>query len=129
MLVGTFLLRTISFVFSAGLGKEALGLGDADLMMMAGAFLGWQIAVVAFFVSVAPALVVGFCQLIFRKDNSLPFGPSLAAGIMATCLGWQWLGHYVQPLFFWGTLLLGLAVALCVVMFLAAFMMRIVRGS
>ena len=128
MLVGTFLLRTISFVFSAGLGKEALGLGDADLMMMAGAFLGWQIAVVAFFVSVAPALVVGFCQLIFRKDNSLPFGPSLAAGIMATCLGWQRLGPYVQPLFFWFGLMVGLTAALCVVMFLAAFTMRILRG-
>lgn len=100
LLVGTFLLRAIAYVFGKGLGKEALGLGDADLMMMAGAFLGWQIVVVAFFVSVLPALVVGVFQLLVRGDNSLPFGPSLAVGVMATCLGWRWLGPTVQPLFF-----------------------------
>jgi len=33
-LAGTFFMRGIRFVFGAGLGKEALGLGDADLMMM-----------------------------------------------------------------------------------------------
>ncbi|HWY85478.1 MAG TPA: prepilin peptidase [Gemmataceae bacterium] len=128
MFVGTYMLRVISYVFSAGLGKEALGLGDADLMMMAGAFLGWQLVVVGFFVSVGPALVVGSFQWIFRRDNSLPFGPSLAAGVMITCLCWQWLGPYVQPLFFWGVLIAGLAGALCVVMFLAALAIRTVRG-
>ena len=33
---GMVLLRAIKFMFERGLGKEALGLGDADLMMMAG---------------------------------------------------------------------------------------------
>jgi len=126
--VGTFLLRIIGLVFSAGLGKEALGLGDADLMMMAGAFLGWQMVVVAFFVSVAPALVVGLFQFVIRKDNSLPFGPSLAAGVMITCLSWKHLGRYVQPLFFWGGLLLGLAIVLVIIMFLAALVMRLLRS-
>ena len=50
-LVGTFLLRGVRFVFSSGIGKEALGMGDADLMMMAGGFLGWQPVVIAFFVA------------------------------------------------------------------------------
>jgi leader peptidase (prepilin peptidase) / N-methyltransferase len=128
MLVATSMLRVISFVFSAGLGKEALGLGDADLMMMAGAFLGWQVVVVAFFISVGPALIIGLCQLVIRGDNSLPFGPSLAAGVMMSCLCWQWLGPYVQPLFFWPQLLVGLVVVLIVTMFLAAFGMRMLRG-
>ena len=48
---------------------------------------------------------------------------------MISCLCWQWLGPYVQPLFFWGTLLMGLAVVLIVAMFLAAFAMRLLRGS
>jgi leader peptidase (prepilin peptidase)/N-methyltransferase len=128
MLVGSYMLRVIGVVFSAGLGKESLGLGDADLMMMAGAFLGWQVVVVAFFVSVAPALVVGLCQLIFRQDHYLPFGPSLAAGVMLSCLCWRWLGPYVQPLFFWGELLMALVVVLIVAMFLAAYGLRLLRG-
>jgi leader peptidase (prepilin peptidase)/N-methyltransferase len=58
MLAGTFLMRAIGFLFSRGLGKEALGLGDADLMMMAGSFLGWQPIVLAFFLSAPVALVL-----------------------------------------------------------------------
>ena len=66
LLVGTLLLRLIRFLFSTGLGVEALGLGDADLMMMAGAFLGWQPLVVAFFLSVIPGLLFAVAYLVFR---------------------------------------------------------------
>src|SRR5262249_34248568 len=52
VLAGAGLPRVIGFLFKAGRGKEGLGIGDADLMMMAGAFLGWQLVIVAFFVSV-----------------------------------------------------------------------------
>lgn len=128
-LVGSFLIRIMRCVFSAGLGKEALGLGDADLMMMAGAFLGWQLVVAAVFVSVIPALVVGLFQLFLRGDNSLPFGPSLAAGVMITSLSWKWLGPYLQPLFFWGTLLAILATAMCVLMFLTSLGIRVLRRA
>ena len=86
MLVGTFLLRSIAFIFGKGFGMEGLGLGDADLMMMVGSFLGWQMVVVAFFVSSVPAMFVGFINLVVRRDNSLPLGPSLAMGTMGTCL-------------------------------------------
>ncbi len=127
LLVGTFLLRSIGFLFGRGLGKEALGLGDADLMMMAGAFLGWQVIVVGFFVSVLPALVFGLVQYLVKKDNSLPFGPHLAMGVIIACLGWKSFGPYVQPLFFWAGLLVGLAVVLGAVMFLSAFALRALR--
>jgi len=126
-LVGTFMLRVIRFLFSAGLGKEALGLGDADLMMMGGAFLGWQMVVVAFFVSVVPGLFFGVFQMIFRRDNSLPFGPSLASGLMIACLCWNWLGPYVQPLFFWGAMLGFLAIFAAVFMLAASFVLRLMR--
>ena len=66
---------------------EGLGVGDADLMMMAGAFLGWQPVVIAFFVGVFPALLFGLTQLMFRGDQALPFGPSLALGVVITLLG------------------------------------------
>lgn len=126
-LAGIVMLRGIRFLFSAGLGKEALGLGDADLMMMAGAFLGWQHVVVAFFLSVVPALFFALFQVLFRNDNSLPFGPSLVIGVMATCLGWPWIGTYVQPLFFWGTLLAVLVVTGTVILFLSSLLMRLMR--
>jgi leader peptidase (prepilin peptidase)/N-methyltransferase len=127
-LVGTFLLRAIGFIFSAGLGKEALGLGDADLMMMAGAFLGWQIVVVAFFLSVLPALVFGIMQLIVNRDNSLPFGPSLALSVMVTLLAWQPIGEHVRPIMFWGEVLILLVVLCGGTMFLMSLVFRLLRG-
>jgi leader peptidase (prepilin peptidase)/N-methyltransferase len=66
-LAGTLLLRLVRFLFSKGLGMEALGLGDADLLMMAGSFVGWQPVVVAFFISALPGLLFGLVDLAIRK--------------------------------------------------------------
>jgi leader peptidase (prepilin peptidase)/N-methyltransferase len=128
MVFGSVFLRAVGFLFSTGLGKEALGLGDADLMMMAGAFLGWQPVLVAFFISVFPALVVGVVQLVVRGDNSLPFGPSLAMGVILTFLGWGVLGPYVQPILFWGTVLICLAALAAAFMLGSSFLLRVLRG-
>lgn len=128
LLMGTVLVRSIRFVFSAGLGKEALGLGDADLMMMAGSFLGWQPVIVAFFVGVLLSLPVSLLVLVVWRDNALAFGPGLAAGVLVTCLCWASIGPAVQALFFWPELLLALAVASGILMFTAAWVLRILRG-
>jgi len=128
MLVGTLMMRGVAFLFSRGLGREALGLGDADLMMMAGAFLGWQPVVVAFFVSVVPALFFGIVQLVIKRDNELPFGPSLAVGVLITMLWWNWLGPPLQSLFFWGGMLAALVVLAAVFMLLSSYVIRVSRG-
>ena len=172
-LVGTLMMRLVRFVFSTGLGIEALGLGDADLMMMAGSFLGWQPIVLAFFISPFVALLLTAGQFlavwvrrtikvriafdaedrpVYRVDGRevkqhrlaevidqtseqtgrrrvhiygpgtmaetvevveqavkrtrvkhvhltslLPFGPSLAVGLMVSCLSWQHL--FAGPVF------------------------------
>jgi leader peptidase (prepilin peptidase)/N-methyltransferase len=128
--VGSFLLRAVRFLFGLGMGaaysdpKEvdeheiprgmgrrfvswfqrvggrALGLGDADLMMMCGSFLGWQPVVIAFVLGVGAGLVLGLIYLIFRRSHTLPFGPALAVGTMATILLWPRLGRHFRMLFF-----------------------------
>lgn len=128
-LAGTLLLRTIGFIFSAGIGKEALGLGDADLMMMAGSFLGWQIVVVAFFLSVFPALLFGIILLAVKKDNSLPFGPSLSLSVIATCLGWRWIAESLRPYLFEANLMLMALVACGLMLLFMSFLLRIMRGK
>jgi leader peptidase (prepilin peptidase)/N-methyltransferase len=127
LLVGSLFVRGIAFLFGKGLGKEALGLGDADLMMMAGAFLGWQIVVVAFFVSVFPALFVGIFQIVVRRDSSLPFGPSLGVGILTTMLCWKWIAPTVQLLFFWDLLLIAIILVAAAFMILTSFLLRAIR--
>ena len=128
VVAGMLLLRVVRFVFGLGRGKEGLGVGDADLMMMAGAFLGWQPVVVAFFVSVFPALLIGVVQMVLRGDQELAFGPSLSLGIVLTMLGWDWIGPHVAFGFFDWPLLVILVVAGSVFLFVASFVIRLVRG-
>jgi leader peptidase (prepilin peptidase)/N-methyltransferase len=127
-LVGTFLLRSVRSVFFAGRGIEGLGVGDADLMMMAGAFLGWQVVLIAFFVSVFPALVFGVGQLFFRGEASLPFGPSLSAGVLTTMLCWRWIGPKFLPILFDPVLMGVMVLALPVMLFVVSFALRLLRG-
>ena len=109
------------------IGGKALGLGDADLMMMAGAFLGWQPILVAFFMAVLPGVVIGLSQAALKGHTTLPFGPALAIGVMFTCLGWRTIGPQVQLFFFDGTLILALAAVCCVLMIGGGFLIRFVR--
>jgi leader peptidase (prepilin peptidase)/N-methyltransferase len=127
MLAGVLVLRAVRFVFGLGRGKEGLGIGDADLMMMAGAFIGWQPVVVAFFVSVFPALLVGLGQLIIRGNQEMPFGPALALGVLITMLGWKWISPFVEIVFFNGPFLAALAGGGLVVLLIASFALRVVR--
>jgi leader peptidase (prepilin peptidase)/N-methyltransferase len=129
-LAGTFLMRGVGFLFGTGLGKEAMGLGDADLMMMAGAFVGWQAVVIGFFLSIFPALLLGVLRLAWRGDNRLAFGPPLSIGIMGACLGWLLIGEhpYVRGVMFNGTFMLLLTGALAGMLLVLAFLMRVIKA-
>ncbi|NBV44558.1 MAG: prepilin peptidase [Planctomycetia bacterium] len=81
------------------LGREAMGLGDVTLMAMIGAWLGWQAAVITFFLGVF--LGVGFAALwqIVKRDPEMPFGPFLGLGAAATVVAWRPLWGAVGPWF------------------------------
>lgn len=102
---GTGLVRLVKFLFEKGMGKEALGLGDADLLMMCGAFLGWQVMGVGFFAGAVAGLALRLPGLVRDfvagrpVSNELPFGPGLAIGVIATWLAWPWLADRARPLF------------------------------
>jgi leader peptidase (prepilin peptidase)/N-methyltransferase len=157
MLLGSFLLRAVRFLFGLGMGAEftepaehdelevrpgfarrvyswvqrvggrALGLGDADLMMMAGSFLGWQPILVAFGLGVGPGLILGLIYMVVRRTNTLPFGPALSLGVVATFLSWHRLGPHLQPLFFDRFLMLCLGGFCIVGLVVVSYFMRLVR--
>ena len=127
VLAGMITLRTVRFLFGIGRGVEGLGLGDADLMMMAGSFLGWQPILVAFFVGVAPGLVFGLAQLLRKGDHPLPFGPALAIGVMITLLGWRWIGAGLHVLFFDPLIMGFVLVSGSVMLLVISVLLRLVR--
>ena len=105
-LAGQFAGRAVKFLFEIGFRRDSLGLGDADLMMMAGAFLGWQIAVLSLpagAMILLPIVVpLKIIQHLMGKEvhSELPFGPGIALGIAACWLGWHWIGELVRLAFF-----------------------------
>lgn len=66
--------------------KEAMGFGDVKFMGMVGAFIGWQGALLTFFVACVLGAVVGIALLIRRRDTHIPFGPYLATGSLVVML-------------------------------------------
>jgi leader peptidase (prepilin peptidase)/N-methyltransferase len=122
--VGTYLVRVFKFLFEWGFGQEALGLGDADLLMMVGAFLGWQVALLGFFAGAFVAILIAVPAKVYEavrgrgSGSELSFGPGLAAGVVLIWVGWPRLGVLRQMLF--DPVLIGVALAIMCVGLLAA---------
>lgn len=122
--MGSLLVRAIKFLVEKGMGREAIGMGDADLMMMAGAFIGWQGVIVSFFVGGLCALPMAILMLIFKKDRSLPFGPGLALGVVIVVLNWPRMAPALQSLFFDEIILLVFATIVFGGMFIGGLLLR-----
>ena len=91
------------------LRKEAMGFGDVTLMMMIGAFLGWQPTIFIFFIAPFAGLIVGFTKFILRRDDMIPYGPFLCLATATVTVWWAWFwnqepGSY-QSIFEFGWLL------------------------
>ncbi len=113
--VGQFIGRSVKLLFEMGFQRDALGLGDADLLMMIGSFLGWQIAVLALPAGAFVLLPLLIPWMIFKKirdtfrgsdqtqetpELALPFGPGIAAGAVVCWLMWPELGEAARFFFF-----------------------------
>jgi leader peptidase (prepilin peptidase)/N-methyltransferase len=138
-LIGSLVVRATKWTFETGLGREAMGLGDADLLMMAGAFLGWQIAVLSLFVGAFAAILLKALEAVLKPDappalpgaptgtpvtgepdaRELPFGPGLALGVVVSWFAWPWLAPKLQSPFF-DALAMGVLVVVMGVGLLAA---------
>jgi len=84
--------------------KESMGGGDVKLMAMVGAFLGWDLALLAFFIAPFFGAVYGVIEKIRTKDSAIPYGPFLALGTLIS-LFWggliiQWIlrGYGIEPI-------------------------------
>ena len=128
MIVGALICRIVRWVYSFGRGMEGMGVGDSDLMMMAGAFLGWQVVLVGFFLSVFPGILVGLAQILFKGTQTLPFGPSLALGCVLSLYSWPWIGPLVKNLFFEPVLMGILGISSILILGASGIIFRILGG-
>lgn len=99
-LAGTALIRVLRSLFSWAYEKEALGLGDADLLMLIGAFLGWQALVMVMGYAIILGLIYVLVSFLFKGTSELPFGPPLAGGAVLVLFDFVRLHDLSKPYFF-----------------------------
>ena len=84
---------------------------------------------VAFAAGTFLGLIFGIIQVVFRGKQALPFGPSLAIGVMITLLFWQAIAPRAWLLFSDPFYLGFFGVVGPVLFVVVAFLFRLVRGS
>ncbi|MDP2981233.1 MAG: prepilin peptidase [Candidatus Omnitrophota bacterium] len=68
--------------------KESMGLGDVELMAMLGAFLGWKMAILIFFLAPFFGAPIGIYMKFVKKEDIIPYGPYISlAGFVAMVWG------------------------------------------
>ena len=88
---GTRIGGTLAF------GKEAMGMGDVDILAAVGAVTGWIIPSVAFFVAPFFGLAWALTLLVRRGQRELPYGPWLAAASLLVMLFYDPIAALLRP--------------------------------
>jgi leader peptidase (prepilin peptidase)/N-methyltransferase len=96
-LVGGFTIWFTRIVASICFGREAMGLGDIDLMFGIGCVLGPGAAVITFFLAPFCAIGVTLYKLILRKGREIPLGPYLSMAAGLTMLFYCRIAPYFTP--------------------------------
>ncbi|HEX4795667.1 MAG TPA: prepilin peptidase [Humisphaera sp.] len=96
-LVGGFTVWLTRILGSIGFGREAMGLGDVDLMVAVGAALGAGASVVAFFLAPAFGLAIALYLLLTGTRREIPYGPYLSLGSAAAILYYCDIAAYMAP--------------------------------
>ena len=77
MAVGGVAVWLVRIVGSLALGQEAMGFGDVTLMGMIGAFLGWQPALLVFFLAPFTGVLIAVSQWLLTGRKDIAYGPFL----------------------------------------------------
>lgn len=120
IIVGGGLTWFVRWSGTMALGREAMGFGDVTLMALIGSFLGWQMAVLTFFIAPFFGLSHALWKVILAigkrmaggqlssNDREIPFGPYLSMAALTLIFAWPWLWpHWAKdffatfPVLFW----------------------------
>ena len=98
--IGAGSLLAIAEVYYRVRGEEGLGMGDVKMLAMIGAFLGWQLMLVALLLAAVFGSVIGVMVIVLNYGEAkyaLPLGSFLAIGaIAATVIGEPFVVWYAS---------------------------------
>jgi prepilin signal peptidase PulO-like enzyme (type II secretory pathway) len=96
MVAGGTIIWSVRIFASIALKQEAMGFGDVTLMAMVGAFLGWQAALLIFFLSPVGSIFVALAQWITTGRRDIAFGPYLCFAAVFVMVGWPLIWPRVE---------------------------------
>lgn len=98
ILVGGGSIYAMGVLGKMAFKKEAMGGGDVKLMAMIGAFLGWRLVLLTFFLAPFFGTAVGIIVKIKEKKDIIPYGPYLS---LATIIAILWGKRILDYLLFY----------------------------
>jgi leader peptidase (prepilin peptidase) / N-methyltransferase len=124
---GGGLVWGVRVVGRISLKREAMGFGDVTLMCMIGAFLGWQAALMVFFLSPAAALVIAVTQYLLTRRKDIAFGPYLCLAALFLIVAWASVWDFAKVYFELG-MMIPVLVGACLLMMMGMLMFwRMIR--
>jgi leader peptidase (prepilin peptidase)/N-methyltransferase len=103
--VGGGVVWIVRNVGTAALQREAMGFGDVTLMSMIATFIGWQGALVVFFLAPFFGLILGLAERLTNGEHEIPYGPFLCLATLLVIVQWPAIWLEVEPIFSMGWLL------------------------
>lgn len=106
IVAGFAVVVIVRFIGGIIAGREAMGLGDATLLGVIGAHLGWKATIITFFMAPFFGLTLEFWKVLQRLRDlvtgrqsrqsvmEMPFGPYLSMAAILTFLIWPVLWKY-----------------------------------
>ena len=98
MFAGSGLIYLTGYVGQLIFRKESMGGGDVKLMAMLGAFLGWKMAMLIFFLAPFFGTPAGLYLKFKKKQDIIPYGPYIA---LASFVAMIWGKKILSLLFFY----------------------------
>lgn len=113
---GAAVVWIVRVLGTLALRREAMGFGDVTLMATLGTFLGWQGALLVFFLAPLAGLAIGVPVVLVRRDSEIPYGPYLCLAAAAVIVFWARLWMVLEPYFLvlgiWIPVVVGVCLAL-----------------
>jgi leader peptidase (prepilin peptidase)/N-methyltransferase len=77
---------------------ESMGGGDVKLLGMIGAFVGWKLALLTFFIAPFLGVVAGVANLLIKKEHTIPYGPFLSLAALISLFFSSQIIKFIFPL-------------------------------
>jgi len=93
ILIGGLSIYVLGFLGEFIFKKEAMGGGDIKLLAMIGAFTGWKLVLLTFFLAPVFGSIVGIILKIRKGAETIPYGPHLSLAAFVSVFYGQEILH------------------------------------